>query len=66
MFIKGLLGVLLLTLCTVSYSPSLFAEDSAKKVDEVISWWEKYGKYWDKAKKEEKEKKEELSSLDSE
>lgn len=59
MFIKGLLGILLLTLCTVSYSPPLIAEDSAKKVDEVISWWEKYGKYWDKVKKK---KNEEIAS----
>ena len=45
MFKKGLLGLLVV----FSYfgSPVLMAADSADTVDEVVVWWEKYGKYWD-------------------
>ena len=64
MFIKGLLSLFILALCTLSYSPSLSAEEGAKKVHEVISWWEEYGQYWEKAKKKEKEK-EEIASVDN-
>ncbi len=42
---KGFLSVLLMFFCLGS--PMLMAEDSAKTVDEVVVWWEKYGKYWD-------------------
>ncbi len=30
-------------------SSAMAATDSASTVDEVVSWWEKYGKYWDDA-----------------
>lgn len=28
-------------------SPVVQATDTASTIDEVVSWWEKYGKYWD-------------------
>ena len=45
MFKNGLLGLLVV----FSYfgSPVLMAADTADTVDEVVVWWEKYGKYWD-------------------
>ena len=55
MLIKGLLSSFVIVLCVVSYSPTIMAADSAKKVDEVITWWEKYGKHWDKVKDKKKE-----------
>jgi hypothetical protein len=30
-------------------SPLLTAAESVDVVDEVVTWWEKYGKYWDDA-----------------
>lgn len=47
MFKKGILGLLVV----FSYlgSPVLMAADSADTVDEVVVWWENYGKYWDDA-----------------
>ena len=57
MYIKGLIAVLIFSFFSLSYSPNVFAADSAKKVNEIIQWWEKYGKHWDKVKKKPKDKK---------
>ena len=46
MFKKGFLIVLVAFTCLGA--PTLMAADSASSVDEVVTWWEKYGKYWDK------------------
>ena len=45
MFNKGFLGLLVVFSCVGS--PVLMAADDASQVDEVVVWWETYGKYWD-------------------
>ena len=48
MFKKGFLTVLFVFACS-STPTLLMAEDSASSVNETVTWWEKYGKYWDSA-----------------
>lgn len=48
MFKKGFLAVLFVFVCS-SAPTLLMAEDSASSVNETVTWWEKYGKYWDNA-----------------
>ena len=43
---KGFLGLLVVFFYL---GTPLMAADSASNVDEVVVWWEKYGKYWDDA-----------------
>lgn len=45
---KGLLGLIVGLSCLGS-PLMVMAADSASTVDEVVVWWEKYGKYWDDA-----------------
>jgi len=45
---KGLLGLFVILSCLGS-PLMLAAAESASTVDEVVVWWEKYGKYWDDA-----------------
>ena len=42
---NGILRVFLVLLFISS--PVIQAADTASTIDEVVSWWEKYGKYWD-------------------
>jgi len=44
---KGFLNVFIIFIFIGS--PLYAATESVDVVDEVVTWWEKYGKYWDDA-----------------
>jgi hypothetical protein len=46
---NGFLSVFIVFIFT--NSPLFAATDSVDVVDEVVTWWENYGKYWDDAEK---------------
>lgn len=62
MFMKGLLSMMVFSLGMVFCTPQLMAEESAKDVDEVVTWWEEYGKYWKKVEADEQNKKDVASA----
>lgn len=48
---KGFLAIAITTTFILSSPLQLIAaKDSATTVDEVVTWWEKYGKYWEEVK----------------
>lgn len=44
---KGFLSILIMYF--LAGVPVVTADDSASNIDAVVTWWEKYGKYWDDA-----------------
>lgn len=50
MFIKGMYAFFLA--CFMVFPTIVSAEESAEEVEEILSWWNEYGKYWQAAEAE--------------